>query len=138
MGVARARRESGTGRNISERTERSDAMNPKRNTTTASGPWGVSITSQSGIAGRTLSLYRRVAPGKFAFAEGNDKKFENDAQADAYALEKGYTSYYGRNVVEFVSSRAFRKHTGLLTNPNNKTYGPIMYENRRKRGKRAA
>lgn len=41
--------------------------------------------------------------------------FTDHAARDQFLLERGYLVLYSRNSVSFVSSRAYRKHTGRLS-----------------------
>lgn len=102
--------------------------------------WNVGSTHKGGEDFFTASLFkvhnvpeRKIIPfgSIYANSEYNGMKFPNTdkgkADYDTFCLSRGYLKPFTRNTMKFVSSRAFRKHTGRETFKHD-----WMYEQRKK------
>jgi hypothetical protein len=84
--------------------------------------FGVSRLHRHGDPTFTLNIYRQRGK-KYQYGEGEGKKYPNTPEGedacDQYCLEHGYLKRMTRNSFRFISSRAYRKHTGKTAiNPN--------------------
>jgi hypothetical protein len=76
-----------------------------------------SVGATSGNGKIVSTVAANPIGNKFRRADCYGMEFRSHAELDAHHLLHGYTRRFGRNTNEFVSSRAFRKHTGKLTHP---------------------
>jgi hypothetical protein len=130
-------------------------MDPRKNTTVTNGDWCVSC--QTGgttvVTDGDWSTAHRTGGGNpgvrldvYKFPLGHHiskpmqkgdhfgRVFPSEEEAWGFALERGYTQWYGRNLCEFHSNRSFRRHTGRESMTPNDTLWQLHMRVGRHRG----